>query len=58
MSLVNTDKSYLTLDFNKGVERSDFRKDVLVIESWKQFNDNVAELIKSPSIRKGLIELK
>ena len=33
----------------KGVHRSDFRKDMLVNESWKQLNDNMAELIKSPS---------
>ena len=46
-SLVNTAESSLTLDFDKGVHRSDFRKDVLVIESWKQINDNMAELIKT-----------
>ena len=46
-SLVNTADSSLTLDFDKGVHRSDFRKDVLVIESWKQINDNMAELIKT-----------
>lgn len=46
-SLVNTAESPLTLDFDKGVHRSDFRKDVLVIESWKQINDNMAELIKT-----------
>lgn len=45
-SLVNTAESPLTLDFDKGVHRSDFRKDVLVIESWKQINDNIGELIK------------
>ncbi len=54
-SLVNTAESPLTLDFDKGVHRSDFRKDVLVIESWKQINDNMAEQIKSPSGWKGLI---
>ena len=46
-SLVNTADSPITLDFDKGVHRSDFRKDVLVIESWKQINDNMAELIKT-----------
>jgi hypothetical protein len=46
-SIVNTAESPLTLDFDKGVHRSDFRKDVLVIESWKQINDNMAELIKT-----------
>ena len=46
-SIVNTAESPLTLDFDKGVHRSDFRKDVLVIESWKQINDNIAELIKT-----------
>ncbi len=46
-SLVNTADSPLTLDFDKGVHRSDFRKDVLVIESWKQINDNIGELIKT-----------
>jgi len=45
-SLVNTAESPLTLDFDKGVHRSDFRKDVLVIENWKQINDNIGELIK------------
>jgi hypothetical protein len=46
-SLVNTAECPLTLDFDKGVHRSDFRKDVLVIESWKQINDNIGELIKT-----------
>ena len=46
-SLVNTAENPLTLDFDKGVHRSDFRRDVLVIESWKQINDDMAELIKA-----------
>ncbi|HOK14930.1 MAG TPA: ATP-binding protein [Candidatus Kapabacteria bacterium] len=46
-SLANTAENPLTLDFDKGVHRSDFRKDVLIIESWKQINDNMAELIKA-----------
>lgn len=46
-SLVNTSERPLTLDFDKGVHRSEFRKDVLVIESWKHLNDNLSELIKT-----------
>lgn len=46
-SLVNTAKQPLTLDFDKGVHRSEFRKDVMIIESWKQINDNMSELIKT-----------
>ena len=43
---MNTAESPLTLEFDKGVHRNDFRKDVLVSESWKQINDNMAELNK------------
>ena len=46
-SLVNTARQPLTLDFDKGVHRSEFRKDVMIIESWKQINDNMSELIKT-----------
>lgn len=45
-SLANTATHPLTLDFDKGVHRSEFRKDVMVIESWKQINDNISELMK------------
>jgi Cdc6-like AAA superfamily ATPase len=46
-SLVNTALKPLTLDFDKGVHRSEFRKDVMVIESWKQINNNMSGLIKT-----------
>ena len=46
-SLANTSLNCLTLDFDKGVHRSEFRKDVLVIENWEQFNDNIQEFIKT-----------
>ncbi len=46
-SLVNTALKPLTLDFDKGVHRIEFRKDVMVIESWKQINNNMSELIKT-----------
>lgn len=45
-SLANTARNPLTLDFDKGAHRSAYRKDVLVVESWKAINDNMAELIK------------
>jgi hypothetical protein len=34
------------LDFDNGVHRSEFSNDVMIIESRKQINDNMAELIK------------
>ena len=45
-SLAQTACKPLTLDFDKGVHRSSYRKDVLVINDWLEINNNMAELIK------------
>jgi len=46
-SLANTASNALTLDFDKGTHRSGYRQDVMKISSWKQINDNMAQLIKT-----------
>jgi AAA15 family ATPase/GTPase len=45
-SLVNTAESSLTLGIDKGVHEAISEK-MCDIESWKQINDNMAELIKT-----------
>jgi phage nucleotide-binding protein len=45
-SLSNTASRPLTLDFDKGAHRSEFRKDVLIIENWEKINNNTAEFLK------------
>jgi len=45
-STANTSANCLTLDFDKGSHRSAFRKDVFVVESWKQITENQNEFNK------------
>lgn len=48
-SIANTANNAITLDFDKGAHRSEFRQNVFVVESWKQITENSNEFYKAIS---------